>query len=174
VTATVQQHHLTCPGALQVLDHAVTVNTVTIGVIIAVSLKLKAHASQQGDMYRPGGITHPYSCSWCRGLDDFSADTQGATATRCLYASHTPRLQGDTILTQDQLLHSSIKGGITGRWDVGFSDLLAHQAMLGLFHRFKYRANALLIHIDTDGQVNLVRVSIRTAGGRQTKNGVVR
>ncbi len=105
-------------------------------------------------------------------MDNLRADAQRAAAAGRLYAADAPLQQCGAGLSQHQTLYAEIKLFITGGRQIGFGHLLVHQRTLGETHRFKHRAYSFLIHINADGQVDLVRIGVGATGGGDTEDGV--
>ncbi len=103
-------------------------------------------------------------------MDNLSTYAQGATPTGSLYAADAIFGKRRTSLAQRQALYAKIEIFITSRRQICFGDLLCLKAALSLLHSFEHRTYALVVHVNANGQINLIRIRVCSASGRQTKN----
>jgi hypothetical protein len=108
-----------------------------------------------------------------RGLNNLGTDSQRAAAPRRLDAADATVGKRRAVGAEHQSLHPVVKVRYAGGWEIGLADLLVHQRQLGLAYRGKHRAYTGFVHVNTHGQIDLVRIRICTAGSGKTKYGIV-
>lgn len=175
VRASVQQNDAALGHLLDVLNHAIEVETDGVLVVVAVLLDLEAAVGEDGlvvgprrgrdvDGLRAGVMT----------LEEGTAYPEGAGAGDALSDDNAALVDGSAVGTVGEERGGLGEVGDTGDASVLLVEVLLDDLLLGLSDGGQHVGLALVITVGTDTEVDLLGVGILLEGLGDTENGIGR
>jgi len=172
VTGGMQQHHGACRQPLERRGHRLELHPTGGRVEVRIALELEAAAREERRVVRPRGRAHVHHGVRGGRADQLRAEAQRSTAARRLYAADPARGERRMRGPEHQLLHGLVESGIARRADVRLGRLAREHRGLGTAHRIGHRGVAVRVTIDTDAEVDLVRIRVGAKRRHEPENGV--
>jgi hypothetical protein len=170
VAAGMQHHDGAGRGRRQVGEHALDVDTVDLGVEVAVGLDGEAGPGEQGLVILPGRVRDQHLCARVELPQEVGPDLERTGAAERLDGAHP--LQQGGIGAERQLLDRSVVRPESVDGQVATRRRVLGDALLGLPDALQQRQLALGVLVDAHPQVDLVRIGVGDEGLGETQNGV--
>ena len=164
VAAGVQQHDAARRQRAQRVEHRVEAHAAARRVVVRIAVDLEAGALEHRAVVVPGRVADPDLARREEAVDELGADAQAAARADRLDRRDAPARHGLVPGAEKQLLHRAaavgraldrlVRLGTAGGDDLG----------LGAPHRLEHRDAALVVEVDADRQVDLVRPRILLEG----------
>ena len=170
MTAGVQQHNAVLGQNGNVFHQAGEIQTTSGGIVIAISVGRDARSTENGVVVVPGRIADPHFAIGVGFMQEVATHFQCARTTQCLDSGHTAFFQHFAIRTKNQFLHGATVGSQTFDRQVASWLTLGRPLIFSAASYIQQRQTALLVVIQTNGQVDLAITWIGVKRLVQTEN----
>ena len=174
VAARMQQHDAARRRLRQRLQHRVEAQAAGLGVVVRVAAALQPRALEDGAVVVPGRVAQVDGAVGEVALDEIRAHLQAARRAHALDGRHPVALERLAVGAEQQLLHLGAEIGGAFHRQVGPGAGLLHHGQLGPAHRIQHRDAAVVVEVDADGQVDLLRARVLLEGLVQAEDGIAR
>ena len=141
---------------IEVAEHAIEEHARLLRVVVGVAIDLQADGAEQGDVVGPGRVADEDGGARSCRLQQLGAETQRAAAARGLGERQVGLTTG-VIAAKHKFRYQCIATRVADRADIGFGGLLCEHFLLGGAHGTHDRGLAVLVFVDADPKVDLVR-----------------
>ena len=156
VTAGVQHDDGAGGLGIEVAEHAIEQHARVLRIVVGIAIDFQADCAEQGDVVGPGRVADEDGGARPCRLQQFGAEAQCAAAARGLRERQVGLATG-VIAAEHEFGHQRIAAGVADRADIGLGGLLCEQFLLGGAHGAHDRGLAVLVFVDADPKVDLVR-----------------
>ena len=141
---------------IEVAEHAIEQHARVLRIVVGIAIDFQADCAEQGDVVGPGRVADEDGGARPCRLQQFGAEAQCAAAARGLRERQVGLATG-VIAAEHEFGHQRIAAGVADRADIGLGGLLCEQFLLGGAHGAHDRGLAVLVFVDADPKVDLVR-----------------
>ncbi len=160
VAATVQKQDIALPHSLDRRDHRLEVDSMRIEVVVGVLREVQTGELEQREMVGPRRITEINLSVGPRAMQQVTGNAERPATARRLNRRDAAGGDDGMTLAEYQALHAGIEAGVTGNGDIGLGGLCSEELLLAATNRFENRRVAVVVLIDANAEINLVRAFV--------------
>ena len=155
-----QQHDAARRQLFDRRTHRVEAHAAGRGVVVRVLLHDEAAAFEHRAVVVPARVADPHAAVREPALEEIGADLQAAAGAHRLDRGHAARGHRFVLRPEQQLLHGAPRVGGPFHRQVRLGAAFGQHLRLGFAHAGQHRDAAVVVEVDADRQVDLVRPRI--------------
>ena len=169
-----QHHHGARWRSLQCGQHGVKTNAARCGVVIGVAGHVKTRVGEQSAVVLPARVADEHGRVGLQTLQEIRTHFEPTGAAKRLHRGHAATLDGFAARAKNEALYRFVvsRDAIDGQIALCLGRF--EQLALGCGHAGQHRQLAVVVEINTDAQIDLVRVRVGVELFVQTQDGVSR
>ena len=155
-----QDHNGASSCRVQAGQHAFEVHAAFFGIVVSITVDLKAGVGKQGAMVFPTGVGNHDLGIGADFFQKIGANFEAARAANALHCGYAARRYGLAVSTKNQAFDSRVVGGNAVDGQIATGCGLVHHGFFGRLHTFKQGEFAVVVEINAHTQVHFVGVGV--------------